>query len=218
MKITGTIKERGPTGPTYDIDLDLDIGDLSEMLQLLLPVKTVAKRRSKKVEAPEEQTEPVDAETAAQDDADEAAENESDAVTVDDVRDAVLTLALRFGHDVAVKNRVQSIIGAKITDLETEDQCKAAIEAINAVVNEPATKDDLREAIREYAEVYDGQCDDLSKAKLTCEDLPKVLEAAVGVSSINKVADKDFAKAVVAVRAAAANNLFGRKRVGKAKE
>jgi len=221
VKVTGTVKQERLSvkgeiifTDTLVYDLDIAIDDLGVMLEgLLPPIKAAPKKRGKKADAPEEQTEPVDAETAAKDDADEAGERESDEVTVDDVRESMLRLATRVGYDNVVK-KLQSIIGAKLEDLETEDQCKAAIDALEAATNEPATKDELMEALREYALLYDGQCDKLPEAKFTCADIPRVLKKAVGVEALSQVAEKDLAKAVVAVRSATGDNPFKRKRVG----
>ena len=190
--------------------------------------------------APGDEPEDDSPEDQAQDAEDEAAESEANrkGLTHDDLRQAVGRYVKKFGMAAATTNIV-GILGCKQVDVpDTQEALAEAIAKIDAATaaelpTEPAanafddapepeapaeptaTKQDVINAMLDYAEKYDGQRTDQKKMTFTMEDAPKVFKMLFGDDcvSLSKVpADPvSYAKTVAGIREMIAKNPFKRK-------
>ncbi|MCH4543177.1 hypothetical protein [Ochrobactrum sp. A-1] len=177
-----------------------------------------------------------DPETEAQDAADEKAEAEANrkGLTLDDVRHAVGAYNKKFGMAAAVAD-IPSILGCAIVEVP-EDGIADAIAKIEEAVNlnpmgrdivgaekskaEPAknepgaTLDDVKSAMLDYAEKFDGQRTDFNKMPNTMADCPAIFKLIFGdkVTKLSEIpADGEaYAKAVSGIREAIAKDPFKR--------
>lgn len=175
------------------------------------------------------------AETEAQDRADEQAETEAarDGLTLDDLRMVIGAYQRQYGM-AAVTADVQTFLGKKMIEV-TDDELPAAIETMKqaleknplgrAPVGKPAeakkepekpsaTKADVIAALMAYALKYDGQNTDTNKMPVTMEDGPKVLTLIFGegVTSAGKIPEsaENYAKAVSGINEMLTKNPFKR--------
>lgn len=175
----------------------------------------------------EERISPEDEADAAQDAADEAAETERNGGLVprERLRKALGSLGIKAGVE-AVKPG--GLIGMTI-DQVPEDQIEAMIAKIDAAKSTPtettttskteavetkaATRDDLMQAMLDYAEVFDGTRNP-AEAKLAQVDAGKVFELIFGegVTKLSAVPADGYDKAIAGIREAIEKNSFKRER------
>jgi hypothetical protein len=153
-------------------------------------------------------------------------------LTRDDLRAAVGRYAKTHGLVNAQAN-IPLILGCSILEVpETEDALMAAIFKVECAISgfnpgngyadpvtveEPvqATKDDVAEGFRAYAQKYDGQCTDLNKATNTLKDGPAILESVFG-KGVHRIAQipaspENYGKALAAINKAINENTYDRK-------
>jgi len=174
----------------------------------------------------EERISPEDEADAAQDAADEAAETERNGGLVprERLRKALGSLGIKAGVE-AVKPG--GLIGMTI-DQVPEDRIEDMIARIEgaksgipaeAKAEEPApktaTRDDLMQAMLDYAEVFDGTRNP-ADAKLAQVDAGKVFELIFGegVTKLSAVPADGYDKAIAGIREAIEKNPFKRERKG----
>lgn len=177
-----------------------------------------------------------DPETEAQDAADEQAEADANrkGLTLDDVRHAVGAYNKKYGMAAAVAD-IPSILGCAIVEVP-EDGIADAIAKIEEAVklnpmardvvggdkkkveqvkNEPvATIDDVKAAMLDYAEKFDGQRTDFNKMPNTMADCPAIFKLCFGekVTKLSEIPNDPgaFAKAVAGIREAIAKDPYKR--------
>lgn len=177
----------------------------------------------------EERIDPSNPEDAAQDAEDERAETQAtagEALTHDDLRNAVGAFAKLVGIEQSIA-RVPEILGCAIVDVPVESLAEAirkineagagsTPEAAPAPVLEPfkATKNDVIEAMVGYGKKYDGADKQPGDMVNMIADRAKILvaEFGEGVDGLSKIADDPIAygRAVMALRVATETNPFGR--------
>jgi hypothetical protein len=178
----------------------------------------------------EERISPEDEADAAQDAADEAAETERNGgmSARERLRKALGSLGIKAGVE-AVKPG--GLIGMTI-DQVPEDEIEAMIAKIEAAKTSPtitqetidnvkrveeemrrATKDDLMQAMLDYAEVFDGTRNP-SEAKLAQVDAGEVFKMLFGegVSKLSAVPADGYDKAIAGIKEAIEKNPFKRER------
>ena len=174
---------------------------------------------------------PADAAQDAADEAAEAAANKTDALTLDDLRNAAGAYQKAHGPLAAIKN-IPIILGKPLTEHaphEIEEairKIRIATEApvvTNAPVVQqhieenkpvvPPTLDDVKAALGRYAAKYDGRTD-LGKetTPITNEDGSRIVKQAVGADNLRDMPkdEKTLALLIAAIDAAVAGNPFKR--------
>jgi hypothetical protein len=167
----------------------------------------------------------INPEEEAQDAADEAAETERNGgmPARERLRKALGSLGIKAGVE-AVKPG--GLIGMTI-DQVPEDQIEAMIAKIEAAKTapveekakepevKPATKDDLMQAMLDYAEVFDGTRNP-AEAKLAQVDAGEVFKMLFGegVSKLSAVPADGYDKAIAGIKEAIEKNPFKRERKG----
>jgi hypothetical protein len=167
----------------------------------------------------------INPEEEAQDAADEAAETERNGGLQprERLRKALGSLGIKAGVE-AVKPG--GLIGMTI-DQVPEDQIEAMIAKIDAAKAapaeekakepevKPATKDDLMQAMLDYAEVFDGTRNP-AEAKLAQVDAGEVFKMLFGegVSKLSAVPVDGYDKAIAGIKEAIEKNPFKRERKG----
>ena len=176
---------------------------------------------------------------SSEDAADEAAETaarKTDKPTIEDLRAAVGRYTEKFGPKASIEN-IRTILGKPIIEVP-ENEIAAAIARVEAAIadhtaleqpkldesvfdgpaDKPtrpvhATKADVVEAFKAYGKKYDGS-EDAAKMIFTQQDLPNVLEQALGagVRTLSKIPNtpEGFGKAMTAVYEAVRDNPFKR--------
>jgi hypothetical protein len=171
----------------------------------------------------EERISPEDEADVEQDAADEAAETERNGgmPARERLRKALGSLGIKAGVE-AVKPG--GLIGMTI-DQVPEDEIEAMIAKIEASKSTPAeskpedvrtaTKDDLMQAMLDYAEVFDGTRNP-AEAKLAQVDAGEVFKMLFGegVSKLSAVPADGYDKAIAGIKEAIAKNPYGRERKG----
>lgn len=182
-----------------------------------------------------------DPETEAQDAADEKAEADANrsGLTLDDVRRAVGEYNKKYGIAAAVAD-IPAILGCQIVDIAESDIADAIAKIEQAVELNPlgrgapataekpkteapaktenkapsATLDDVKAAMLDYAEKFDGQRTDFNAMPNTMADCPAIFKLIFGdkVTKLSEIpADAgSFAKAVSGIREAIAKDPFKR--------
>lgn len=186
----------------------------------------------------EERIDPADAETQAQDKADEKAEVEAtrDGLTLDDLREVVGEYQKVHGMAATVEN-IPALLGCAVAEVKPED-LEGAIAKVRAEIGvtgitgdmpgpntaEPkaeekpapftASKNDVIEEMLRYADKFDGQRTNPGEATAMIEDRAKILLAAFGdgIDGLSKIPDtpEAYGRAVLALREAIEKNPYGR--------
>jgi hypothetical protein len=174
----------------------------------------------------------INPEEEAQDAADEAAETERNGgmPARERLRKALGSLGIKAGVEAVKKD---GLIGMTI-DQVPKDQIEAMIAKIEAAKTAPtitqetidnvkrveeemrrATKDDLMQAMLDYAEVFDGTRDP-AQAKLAQVDAGEVFKLLFGegVSKLSAVPADGYDKAIAGIKEAIEKNPFKRERKG----
>lgn len=168
----------------------------------------------------------VDPATAAQDAADEAAETAAGttgAPTLDDLRR--LMGAVSRKHGLPFATQIPAKLGKPIAEL-TDDELPNAIAQVQALLDadDPnaapvttaaapaATKQDLLNAMFEYADFADGTRNQ-ADMKWTMVDVPVVFDKLFGVQKLSEVPADGYGKAIAGIREMLAKDPFNRKRV-----
>ncbi|WP_048647534.1 hypothetical protein [Nitratireductor soli] len=178
-----------------------------------------------------------DAETIAQDTADEAAETEANGglAPIDELRRAVGAYQKKHGMAAAVALCAEDgLIGCGIHEVEEDNipemvkRVRAATEAkVDELGDIPASLDrrekkadpeptaakaDVQKAMLRYAKRFDGQDTDMNAMPFTMEDCPKVFALLFGkdVAKLSQVPEDGYAKAVAGIDEAIAKNPFKR--------
>jgi hypothetical protein len=196
-------------------------------------MKTIEAADRAMISSGEERINPEDAETVAQDAADEAAETAAagtGAPTLNDLRKLMGDVQRK--HGMATATRIPFLLGkpiAEITDAElpealakvqtlldgdTPAAAQAVTTATVAAGAEPAptaTKEDLVAAMLEYADFADGTREQ-AKMKWTMVDVPVVFDKLFGVQKLSEVPADGYGKAVAGIREMLDKDPFNRKR------
>jgi hypothetical protein len=182
----------------------------------------------------EERISPEDEETVQQDAADEAAETERNGGLVprERLRKALGALGMKAGVAAVQPGGVLGMTVDQVPDDEIEaaiaklEAAKQAGDDYRKVLKEPAkqedvkvtlkaaTKDDLMQAMLDYAEIFDGTRDP-KKAVLAAEDCGRVFQLAFqdeAVKNLSAVPADGYDKAIVGIREAIEKNPFKRTR------
>ena len=174
---------------------------------------------------------PADTAQDAADEAAEAAASKTDALTLDDLRNAAGAYQKAHGPLAAIKN-IPIILGKPLTE-HAPQEIEEAIRKIRIATEAPAvtsapvvqqhieenkpaaspTLDDVKAALGRYAAKYDGRTD-LGKetTPITNEDGSKIVKQAVGADNLRDM-PKDpatLAKLIAAIDAAVVSNPFKR--------
>ena len=169
----------------------------------------------------------VNPEDEAQDAADEAAESAAapkDTLTHEDLRAAIGRFTKTHGIAVAQK-RIPDILGCAVIELPS-DRIGDAIAVIDAEAAVPpkkaeqkfepvvAQKEDVEEAMRQYAKKYDGTLDQKLMV-FTAQDVPAILTKVFGPAvkvpkQIEPKTPENYGKALAAINDAISTNPFGR--------
>lgn len=178
----------------------------------------------------EERIDPTTAEDAAQDKADEAAEvaQTQNGLTLDDLRQAVGDFQKVHGM-AAMVEQIPALLGCAVGEVKDEDleEAIAKVKAATAgetkmpasAKEEPstltATRDDVIEAMLDYAEKYDGKRSGKpDEVPNLAADIPGILEPRLGagVTGLSKVpaTPEGYGKAVAAIKEAIETNPFKR--------
>lgn len=174
---------------------------------------------------------PADAAQDAADEAAEAAANKTDALTLDDLRNAAGAYQKAHGPLAAIKN-IPIILGKPLTEhapheieeairkirIATEAPVVTNAPAVQQHIEEnkpvvPPTIDDVKAALGRYAAKYDGRTD-LGKetTPITNQDGSALVKQAVGADNLRDMPkdEKTLALLIAAIDAAVAGNPFKR--------
>ena len=217
-----------------EIPTDIPAVDLLAKLksgEIAAPKEDPAPAEKANISTGEERIDPADAETQAQDKADEKAEVEAarDGLTLDDLREVVGEYQKVHGMAATVEN-IPALLGCAVAEVKPED-LEGAIAKVraeigitgdipgpNTVEEKPApftaSKNDVIEEMLRYADKFDGQRTNPGEATAMIEDRAKILLAAFGdgIDGLSKIPDtpEAYGKAVLALREAIEKNPYGR--------